>query len=285
MVKSHISKIPKRREDSHKGDYGHVLVIAGSLGMTGAAYLASQAAIRTGCGLVTLAIPKSLNDAMEIKLTEVMTLSLEETKERSLSFKAEKQILNFISSVDVVALGPGLSRNKETQRLVRSLVKKMRCPLVLDADGINALAGFPNVLKGRKFPTILTPHSGEMARLAKKDTSYIQKNRINVAKTISKKYKCVTVLKGHRTVISSSAGDIYINETGNSGMSTAGVGDVLTGMISSFVAQGIDAHSAAVSAVYIHGLAGDLAAKELGQFSMIASDLIARLPHILKEVI
>ncbi|NQT22179.1 MAG: NAD(P)H-hydrate dehydratase [Candidatus Omnitrophica bacterium] len=285
MTQRHISKIPRRRADSHKRDYGHVLVVAGSMGMTGAAYLSSQAAITSGCGLVTLAIPQSLNVIAEVKLTEVMTLPLPETKDTSLSAKAQKALLGFSLSMNAVALGPGLSRNKETQKLIRVLVQKINKPLVLDADGINAFQGYQQALKGRRFPTVLTPHPGEMSRLIKKDAAYIKKNRINVAKRVSKDYNCVTVLKGHRTVVSSPDGEIYVNETGNSGMSTAGVGDVLTGMLVSFIAQGIDVYSASVVAVYLHGLAGDLAAKELGQFGMIASDLLARIPHVLKDVI
>ncbi len=285
MVEKHISKLPKRRIDAHKRDYGHVFVIAGSQGMTGAGYLASQAAILSGSGLVTLAIAKTLNTIMEIKLTEVMTLALPETRNFSLSLMAEKAIIDFVKNIDVVAMGPGLSQNKETQHLVRNLLRKIEKPIVLDADGINALAGHQEILKNRQYKTILTPHPGEMSRLIGRDTDYIQQNREIVAKRISADYNCVTILKGYRTVVSNPEGEVYINETGNSGMATAGVGDVLTGMVASFVGQGIDPYSAAVSSVYLHGKAGDLAAKEVGQFSLIASDILAKLPHVLKEVV
>lgn len=285
MVQTHISKMPKRRIDSHKRDYGHVFVIAGSQGMTGAAYLASQAAILSGSGLVTLAIAKSLNQIMEVKLTEVMTLALPETRDLSLGLMAERAILDFAGKTNVAAVGPGLGRNKETQHLVRNILRKIEKPVVLDADGINAMVGHTDILKSRNRQTILTPHPGEMARLIGEGTEYIQKNREKVAGSVSKDFNCITVLKGYRTVVSNPQGEVYVNETGNSGMATAGVGDVLTGMIASFTGQGIDPYSAAILGVYLHGRAGDLAAKDVGQFSLIASDLLARLPQVLKEVI
>lgn len=287
MIDKHISEIPKkRRVDSHKGDYGHVLVLAGSRGMTGAAYLTSQAAIRSGSGLVTLGIAASLNPVMEVKLTEVMTLALPETRNASLGLMAEKYILEFAKKADAVAIGPGLSKEKETQHLVRNLVRKIDKPIILDADGINALSGHDEVLKSRPpKTTVITPHPGEMSRLVGKDIAYIQANREAVAKEAAKEYNSVTVLKGYKTVVADPSGEVYVNETGNSGMSTAGAGDVLTGMIASFVGQGIGLYSAAVSAVYLHGKAGDLAAKDLGQFSMIAGDILERLPHVMKEVV
>lgn len=283
MFEEHISKIPKRKPDSNKRDYGHVFVIAGSQGMTGAAYLTSQAAILSGSGLVTLGIAKSLNPIMEVKLTEVMTLALPETSEFALNMMAEKPILDFVKKTDSVAIGPGLSRNKQTQYLVRSLLRKIEKPVVLDADGINALEGYRGILKNRKSQIVITPHPGEMSRLIGRDVEYIQENRQRIAKTISRAYKCITVLKGYGTVVTNPKGEVYINETGNSGMSTAGAGDVLTGMIASFIGQGIEPYSAAVSAVYLHGKAGDLAAREIGQFSLIASDILAKLPQVLKE--
>lgn len=285
MVKKHISKIPKRQKDSHKGDYGHVFVIAGSQGLTGAAYLVSQSALRSGSGLVTLAIPKTLNPIMEIKLTEAMTLPLQETKDVSLSLKSKDRILDFVQHIDVVAMGPGLSRNSETQELVIELLEKIEKPVVLDADGLNALEGKAGVLKKRKDLTVITPHPGEMARLTGKDSSYIQKNREKVAKSFSLQYNCVSILKGFRTVVANPQGNVYINETGNTGMSTAGVGDVLTGIVASLIGQGIDTYSASVIGVYFHGKAGDLAVKDKGAFSLIASDLLAKLPLVFKDEI
>lgn len=285
MVKKHLSKIPPRKQDTHKGDFGHVFVLAGSRGLTGAAYLTSQAALVAGSGLVTCGIPKSLNIVMEIKLTEAMSLALPETKELSLSSSSEEAIIDFSRNIDVVAIGPGLSRHQDTQILVRNLLKRLDKPVVIDADGVIALQGHCEILKKRKATTILTPHPGEMSRLIEKDVSTIQRNREKTTTLFAKKYNIIIVLKGHRTVVANSKGDVYINKTGNSGMSTAGVGDVLTGVIASFVGQGIDPYSAAIVGVYLHGLAGDIAAKEKGQFSLIASDLLDKLPQAIKGVL
>lgn len=285
MVKKHISKVPPRKKDTHKGDFGHVFVLAGSCGMTGAAYLASQAALLAGSGLVTCGIPRSLNDIMEIKLTEAMTLPLNETVKGALSRSAEKEICSFAEKSNAVALGPGISRGEETKKLVKNLLKKINKPLVLDADGIIAIVNNLAILKKRKATTVLTPHPGEFSRLTGKNVATIQQNREKNAVEFAKKYGVILILKGHRTVIANAKGDVYVNTTGNSGMSTAGVGDVLTGMIASFLGQGIEPYSAAVIGVYLHGLAGDIAAREKGQFSLIASDLLGKLPQAIKRVL
>jgi NAD(P)H-hydrate epimerase len=284
MIKKYLKKIPKRPEESNKGDYGKVFIIAGSVGMTGAAYLCSQGALKAGSGLVTCGIPKSLNQIMEIKLTEAMTLPLPETKNHSLSLKAKDEILNFSKKCDSVAIGPGLGQNKETQKLVKELITKIKSPIVLDADGINALNGNMQILKTRKQKTVITPHPGEMSHLIKKDIKYIQSNRKNIAKKIAKETAAVVCLKGHKTVVASPNGKIYINTTGNSGMASGGVGDVLTGIITSFIGQGMDCFSASVVSVYIHGLAGDIATTKKGQFSMIASDIIEYLPNAFRSI-
>lgn len=285
MVTKHIAKIPSRREDTHKGDFGYVFVVGGSRGMTGAAYLASQAALLAGSGIVTCGIPKSLNDIMECKFTEVMTLPLAETKEGSFALSAEKAIVNFAAGSSVLVLGPGLSRNNETARLARKIVKRVEIPIVLDADGIIALAMKSDILKKRKKSIILTPHPGEMSRLTEKSVSSIQANREKTASDFAKKNDVVLVLKGYRTVVADGEGNLYVNKTGNSGMSTAGVGDVLTGMIASFLGQGICPYSAAVIGVYLHGLAGDIAARDKGQFSLIATDLLDKLPQAMRETL
>ncbi|HNX90460.1 MAG TPA: NAD(P)H-hydrate dehydratase [Candidatus Omnitrophota bacterium] len=279
MVTNHIGKIPVRKADSHKGDFGKVCVIAGSGGMTGAAYLCSQAAMRSGSGLVTTAIPASLNYILAAKLTEVMTLPLSENRAQALSAKAKKPLLSFIDKCDVVAMGPGLGQHLDTPVLVRELVLHINKPLVLDADGINALKGNTRYLKKRKNKTVITPHAGEMAGLLKKDVKFVQSQRSEIAKIVAKDTGAVVCLKGHRTVVASPSGDIYVNETGNSGMSTGGAGDLLTGMIASFIGQGVDEYSAVISAVYLHGLAGDLAAEKIGPFSMIATDILNYLPQ------
>lgn len=279
MVREHIEKIPSRREDSHKGDYGRVFVLAGSKGMTGAAYLASQGALYSGSGLVTNGIPESLNPIMETKLTEVMTLPLEETDDQSLSLKAKPNILGFAKKCDVVAIGPGLGSDGSTKMLVAELLAEIEQPVVLDADGINALEGDMEVLRKRGFRTVITPHPGELARLMRKDVEEIQSNRSDMARSVAEVTGAVVVLKGHRTVVANPEGKLYVNETGNSGMASGGTGDILTGMIASFIGQGIDDYSSAVCAVYIHGMAGDIAAEEVGQFSMTASDILDFLPE------
>lgn len=279
MVREHIGKIPLRREDSHKGDYGKVFVIAGSRGMTGAAFLSSRGALLSGSGLVINGIPESLNQIMETKLTEVMTLPLEETDNCSLSLKAKTKILEFSKKCDVVIIGPGLGRDDQTVMLVRELIEKIEVPIVLDADGINALGDELDLLKKREHRTVITPHPGEMARLIGKDIDQVQSNRIDFAKNLAETTKTIVCLKGHKTVIVNSEGITYINESGNSGMATGGTGDVLAGMIASFIGQKVGDFSATVSAVYLHGLAGDIAAEKKGQFSMVASDILEYLPE------
>lgn len=283
-MKRHLSKIAPRKKDTHKGDFGHVLVVAGSRGMTGAAFLSSQAALLAGSGLVTCAVPRSLNTIMEIKLTEGMTLPLPETKDGTIARSAEGPIMRFSAHADVLAIGPGLSRNTQTQAVVAALLKRSKKPIVLDADGITAVAKKATLLK-RKAPTVITPHPGEMSRLIGTDARDIQKTRGRVAVLCAQRYGTVVVLKGYRTVVATPHGDLYVNRTGNSGMSTAGVGDVLTGVIASFMGQGIDAYSAAVIGVYLHGLAGDIAAREKGQFSLMATDVLNRIPDAIRKTL
>jgi len=272
----------KRKRDSHKGDYGHVFVVGGSVGLTGAAALASNASLRAGAGLVTLGVPASLNLAMEKKLTEIMTCPLPETRDGSLSVKAKKEILKRAGGADVVVLGPGLSRNTETKRLVRQLVAGIKKPMVIDADALNAIAENISVLKRVKVEYVVTPHAGEMSRLVKKSTDYIKKNRISVAKKFSNYYNAVVVLKGPGTVVAGQ-GKTYVNKTGNPGMATAGSGDVLTGVIAGFLAQGLKEFEAARFGVYVHGLAGDLAAKEKGEVGLIAGDILEKIPEAIKR--
>ena len=279
MAREHIRKIPARREDSHKGDYGRVFVVAGSPGLTGAAFLCCEGALRSGSGLVTNGIPESLNPVMEIKLTECMTLPLTETQNQTLGLAAHKEILDFAKKCDVVALGPGLGRGSETKPLVKRLVREIEPPVVLDADGIVALEGDIDVLKDRKGRLVLTPHPGEMASLIGKEAAEVQSMREDIAKSVAEVTGAVVCLKGHRTVVADPEGEVYVNETGNSGMATGGMGDILTGMIASFMGQGIDDYGAAVIAVYLHGTAGDIAADKKGPFNMIATDVLEYLPE------
>ncbi len=276
-------KIPKRKADTHKGDYGHVFVLAGSAGFTGAAALCSQAALLSGSGLVTLGIAKSLNPIMARKLTEVMTKPLAETKGRALSERAFPEIMKFAGKADCVAIGPGLSRDPGTQRLIRRLMTSLIKPIVLDADGINALEKKAKILRSAKAPIVITPHPGEMSRLIGVSRNEISQAKEKVAKDFANKYNVVCVLKGHRTVVARPGGESYVNATGNPGMAKGGTGDVLTGMIAAFIGQGIRPFDAARLGVYLHGLAGDLAAKEKGEVSMLASDLLNKIPEVIKK--
>ena len=297
-----LFRIKKRKRSAHKGDYGHVLVVAGSTGMTGAAYLSSEAALISGAGLVTLAIPESLNCIMQRKLVEVMTLPLPETKEKSLALSGYNKIIAFAKKADCVLIGPGLSRNRQTQILIRSLIKDIKLPIVIDADALNALAGHLSLLQasgiqpaspaGRHSASsikhqaarILTPHSGEMARLTKLGISFINNNKKNLAKKFTSEYNVTTVIKGHRTVVASPENKFYINKTGNPGMASAGCGDVLSGIIAALLASGMEPFKAARLGVYVHGLAGDIAAKEIGEISLRARDLLRSLPKAFKKV-
>ena len=279
-----LASFPKRKPEASKKDFGHVLVVAGSAGYTGAAYLTSQAAILSGSGLVTLAVGKSIYGIMAAKLTEVMVKPFFETRDYSLSLLAEKEILNFSDKCTCLAIGPGISQNKETQTLVRNIISKVNKPIVLDADGINAFALNPDALIKRAGSLILTPHHGEMARLAGKDAAEVQNNRKDIALEFARKYNIVLVLKGYGTIVARPDGEFYINETGNAGMASGGTGDVLAGMIAGFVAQGMDLFFAAAAGVYFHGLAGDVAAKEKGALSLIATDLLNKLPEVLRKL-
>ncbi len=276
----HILK--KRNPDSNKGDYGHVFVLAGSSGLTGAAYLCAQAAILSGSGLVTVGIPKSLNCILALKFIEVMTKPLPEAKKQSLSLSALDKILDFSKKADVLAIGPGLSQEPTTQKLIQRLILNIDKPIVLDADGINAISKDVKILNKRKSDIVITPHPGEMARLIKKHVGYIQKNRLKAAKDFAKDFGVVCVLKGYKTVVANPKGDFYINSSGNPGMATAGTGDVLTGIIASLIGQNIAPFDASRLGVYIHGLSGDLAKKEKGEASLIATDILRYLPFAFK---
>ena len=287
MVKT--KKLPKlnpRKSNSHKGSYGRVLVLAGSPGLTGAAYLCSKAALRSGSGIVTLGVPESLNSVMESKLTCVMTHPLPETKASTLSNKGKKKIMKLCESHDVVALGPGLSQQPETRELILWLIQNIDRNMVIDADGLNALSDKVNVLHKIKRHAVLTPHPGEMSRLTGLGSAKnVQKERLNTAsqfiqsiqKKLNNEGKLTLVLKGDKTIVANSR-KVYVNRTGNPGMATAGTGDVLTGIIASLIGQGYDVFDASQLGVYIHGLAGDIAAKKKGEHSMIASDIIEYLP-------
>jgi NAD(P)H-hydrate epimerase len=271
-----------RHPDTHKGDYGHLLVIAGSVGKTGAAAMACQAALRMGAGLVTLAIPKSLNAIMEMKLTEVMTEPLPETPKQTLSLRAFSSIVRLCENKKAVIIGPGLGTFKETQSLVLKLIRTLEIPIILDADGLTALATQPKTLPIKNRSVILTPHPGEMARLIRSTVKEVLEDRIGLSKNFSQTQHVHLILKGHPTLIATPKGEVFINPTGNPGMASGGTGDVLTGMIGGLVCQGFDLLSSLQIAVYLHGMAGDEGVEEVGEKSLIASDIIEKIPALLK---
>jgi len=277
------SFLPVRAADSHKGSYGHVMVIGGSPGMTGAVALSAWAAVRSGAGLVTAAVPASLNPVLETKLTEAMSLPLPETGDGTLSLSSLEPIKNAVSN-KVVVFGPGLSRHKEAQDITQAFVSNLPCPTVLDADALFALVDCTEHLKKCRYPVILTPHPGEMARLLGKSVGEIQEDRIRAATEAAKIYNSIVVLKGAKTLVATPEGHLYVNSTGNPGMASGGSGDVLAGMIGAFMAQGIKGEHAAALAVYVHGRAGDFAACDKSQISLTAGDIIEYLPKAFSEL-
>jgi len=276
--------LKQRDSNSHKGNYGHVLIIAGSVGKTGAAALSSDAALKIGAGLVTLGVPASLNPVMEVKLTEVMTEPLAETASQTLSTKSLPRIQELMEGKKVLALGPGISTHPETIAVVQHIIRNSGIPLIVDADGINALGQKPSVLQEAQCPIVLTPHPGEMSRLTGTSIEEVQDDRIGVAKKFAQEYGVVLVLKGARTIIAEPNGNIYINSTGNPGMASGGTGDVLTGMITGLVAQGYTISEASRLGVFLHGYIADEITAQRGEMGLTATDIINRIPLTLKEV-
>lgn len=267
----------KRPVDAHKGSCGKVLVIAGSSGLTGAACLVSAAAMRTGAGVVTLAIAESLQAIVESKLTEVMTYPLPEVEKGIIGESALPVLLDLAQRYDVIEIGSGLGRNPQTFKLLQAFVEKTDKQLIIDADAIHACAKMHEVVRRAKIMPILTPHIGEMAVLANRSVQEIKDGLIAIAKEVSRLLNAIIVLKSARTVVAYPDGNVYINIKGNAGMATAGSGDVLAGVISGLFAQGLLSYSAAVAGVYLHSLAGDLAA-DSGMVGLMASDIINTLP-------
>mgnify|MGYP001009393393 CR=1 FL=1 len=279
---SHI--LPKRKKDLHKGDFGRVGIIAGSKGMIGAAYLSSIAALRSGSGLVYNIVPKSLYEIFSIKLIESIIIPVEDNNTGHFILNSLNEVEETIQNKDVLAIGPGIGVDDERIEFIQNILINYNGPIVLDADGINCLAQDPTILLKRKGPTIITPHPGEMSRLLNINIQKIQENRVKYSKNISNKYNIITVLKGANTVVTNGK-DIYINPTGNPGMATAGSGDVLTGIIASFIGQGIVPYKAAILGVYLHGLAGDLAKADKGEYGLIARDILENIPYALRHTL
>jgi len=280
-----------REPDGHKGIYGHALVVGGSFGKCGAAAMAGISVLRSGAGLSTIATPKSVLNAVAGFASEIMTEPLAETDHGTISPAAfEYGRMDAVAKgMDVIAIGPGIGRQSATAQFVRSCVEKYLVPIVIDADGLNAFDGCVEKLQGSGRPLVLTPHPGEMSRLAGVSIADIQANRISIARQFARDHQCILVLKGHRTLVALPDGMIWANTTGNPGMATGGSGDVLTGMVAGMMAQ---AHAmknddrwmrAVIAAVYLHGLAGDVAREKMGEHSLIAGDIIASLPEAFKR--
>jgi ADP-dependent NAD(P)H-hydrate dehydratase len=281
-----VERLPtlrSRSPDSHKGDFGRVLVVAGSRGMSGAACLAGVSALRGGAGLVRVATPQSVCNSVAAYEPSYLTHPLPENDAGGMSAAALADLLELAKSNDVVALGPGLGQSTAISQTVTNLLATVRRPTVLDADGINALRGRSEPIDALGSLAILTPHPGEFARLVGTDIETVQAHREEMAVEFSRRHHNVTVLKGHRSVVTDGE-NTYINTTGNPGMATGGSGDVLTGLIAALVAQGMGPLDAAILGTYVHGLAGDLAACELGQMALIASDIVRFLPAALRTI-
>jgi len=277
--------IASRPAASNKGNFGHVLVIGGSLGKAGAAAMAGMAALRVGAGLSTVATPRSVLATVAGFHPEIMTEPLEETAEGSIARGALDRIDKLAAGKTVLAVGPGISRVPETSEMVRAIVTKYQMAMVLDADGLNAFEGQADKLNGKGRSLVITPHPGEMARLIGSNPAAVQRDRINVARSFAREHDLIVVLKGHHTLIAMPNGAVWVNTTGNPGMATGGTGDILTGMIAGFMAQNTGRTTEAVTAaVYLHGLAGDVARERLGEHSLVATDLLRTLPEAFRRV-
>jgi len=276
--------VPLRGPDTHKGTYGHLLAMAGSRGKTGAAILSCRAAMRVGAGLVTLAAPRSLNDIFAGSLVEVMTEALKDNAEEEMEPLNDESWHRLLEKKNAFLFGPGIGVNNSTSAALRWLLRNLEIPWVIDADGLNNLAGELERLRSAKTPPILTPHPGEMARLIGSDTSAVNRDRVGVARNFAGDHRCYVVLKGARTVIATMDGKVFINPTGNPGMASGGMGDVLAGVLAGLLAQGFGIEDALKLGVYLHGFVGDEAAKTKGQIGMIASDVIEGLPGGLRAL-
>jgi ADP-dependent NAD(P)H-hydrate dehydratase len=280
-----LPQLPPRRPDAHKGDFGRALLIGGSRGMAGAIALAGKSCLRSGAGLVKLAVPECILDTVAAFEPSYMTTPLACDSAGCLFAQARDQLQPLIDAATCIAVGPGLARSAELTNLVRGLYTSVSQPMVIDADGLNALAAAADGLAKPAGPRILTPHPGEFARLAKTpgDAKPTRDEQVNQAQQLAAAHGIVILLKGHRTIVTDGS-RLAENTTGNPGMATGGTGDVLTGIITALVCQGLSPFDAAVLGAHIHGLAGDLAAADLGQVALIASDLIDYLPRAFQSI-
>lgn len=278
--------LPKRPEDSHKGTFGHVLNIAGSGFYSGAAYFSSISALRVGCGLVTLASAASVLHTVGSLCPDIILMQLEETKEKTISPKAVKALEKVLGNYQAISVGCGLFTDKNTIKFFEKIIaalSKLQVPVIIDADGLNILSGLKEIILPEN--TILTPHPKELAKLLGAEVEDVLSNPDFWAKKCCEKYNCTTVLKVHKTIVADKSGNFYVNNTGNSALSHGGSGDVLTGMISGLLAQRVKIFDACCLAVYLHGLAGELAGKDLTEYSALSSDLVNYIPHAIKTII
>ena len=268
--------LPRRRADAHKGDFGKLLLLCGSVGFTGAAFFAAMGALRSGAGLVYLGVPQSIYAIEAVKLNEPVVFPLPE-EDGKLNKEAIPDILKRLPAMDAVLLGCGLGVSEGTLAVVRAVMESAACPVILDADGINVLSGHMDILRGRQYPTILTPHDGEFLRIG----GVLGDDRMVCAADFAAEYGCILLLKGHRTCITDGQTG-YVNRTGNPGMAVGGSGDVLAGILTGLLGQGVEPLKAAACGAWLHGAAGDLCAAELGQYAMLPTDMLSALPRLLK---
>ena len=270
-----LNILPDRDQNAHKGDFGKILLLCGSRGYTGAAYLAAMGALRSGAGLVFLGVPESIYAIEAVKLNEAIVFPLPD-RDGKLSIEAIPEILERLPKLDAVLMGPGLGQSEDVRQVVKTVLERAACPVVLDADGINVMAAHKDILRDRTAPTVLTPHAGEFARLGGGSG-----DRQTEAEQMARDLGCIMLLKGHRTVITDGC-TTYINPTGNAGMAVGGSGDVLAGIIVSLLGQGIAPLEAAAVGAWLHGAAGDICAGDIGQYGMLPTDLVTVLPRLLK---
>ena len=271
-----LNILPDRDPFAHKGKFGKILLLCGSRGYTGAAALASMGALRSGAGLVFLGVPENIYAIEAAKLTEAVVFPQPDA-DGKLSEAAIPEILDRLPKMDAVLIGPGLGQSAGTRAVTEAVLKHANCPVVLDADGINVIAPHKDILRGRTCPTILTPHDGEFVRLG----GVIGQDRVASAREMARELGCIMLLKGHETVITDGE-EVYVNRTGNPGMAVGGSGDVLAGIIVSFLGQGIAPLEAAACGAWVHGAAGDLCAAQMGQYGMLPTDMVEALPRLLK---
>lgn len=270
-----LSILPDRKIDAHKGDFGKILLLCGSEGYTGAAYLAAMGALRSGAGLVFLGVPESIYQIEAVKLNEAIVFPLPD-EDGKLSAAAIPEILQRLPQMDAVLIGPGLGQSDGTFQMVKAVLEQADCPVVLDADGINLIASHKDIVRGRTSPTVLTPHGGEFARLGG-DAN----DRRAAAEAMARDLSCIMLLKGHGTVITDGC-TTYINPTGNPGMAVGGSGDVLAGIITALLGLGIEPLEAGACGAWLHGAAGDICAETIGQYGMLPTDMVNVLPRLLK---